>query len=160
MFIETNSNYPVESQRNQRIHVPRSVAEVAVGFGQATYCPRPNYGSAAWVEERQIADAQRGVINGDVNPIQVEESWGVADKTSAVSVVRVVRRKGNEITWFDSPPPNCPRSVAAQWQRLHISGSPQQQAANDAVKEKALRDEAQNKEKVTGGYGRVIFLGK
>jgi hypothetical protein len=160
MVIITNDTYPDVSKRNQRIHVARSVAEYAVEFKQATYAPRSNYGSKEWVEERQLADAARGTINGDTNPVQVEESWGVQDKISATSAVRVIRRKGAETFWYDSPPPNCPRSIAEQWKRLHISASPEQHVANELLKEKAQIAAHEQKDRVTGGFNRVIFLGK
>jgi len=113
VYIETNSNYPVVNQRNQKIHVPRSVAEVAVGFGQASYCPRPNYGTKEWQQERQQLDAQRPPDSGAA-PYVDGVQWSVKDKMrSEFKVTTIIKSLGTEKQFFTAPTAEMPAHVVA-----------------------------------------------
>jgi hypothetical protein len=52
MLIQTNSNYPIVNERNKRIHVPQTVAEVAIYHGHATAVSPAKRGTNAYLEER------------------------------------------------------------------------------------------------------------
>lgn len=119
MYIECLETYPVVNERGKRIHVPRSVAEVAIYRGEARLCPRPAWGSAEWRAERAAAAAQAVAVSGDVDPNTKGISWGVRDRAqSAQSVVTVIKRTGCETTFYSTPPTDCPPSIVAQWRAL------------------------------------------
>lgn len=128
MYILTNDRYPIEAQRNKKIHVPRSVAEVAIYRGEATLAPRPAYGTPAWIEEQQERDANRPLIAGDAVPsIVAGTEWACLDKApgSIMSCVRIVKRCGAETTYFSSPPADAPPSIVARFKALTSTIDPE-----------------------------------
>jgi hypothetical protein len=119
MYIQCLETYPVVSERGKKIHVPRSVAEVAIYRGEATLAPRPNYGTPEWMAERAAEDANRPLAAGDVNPGVVGTCWGVIDRDmSLYSIVRVIKRCGSDLTYYRTPPPEAPLSIHRQYHDL------------------------------------------
>lgn len=120
MYIQTNDKYPIESQRNKKIHVPRSVAEVSIYRGEATLAPKPAYGSKEWVEERQALDANRPAQPGDTVVGKAGIEWGVQDKGlySWSKVLVIKRLSSGEIFYLDGPPADCPESIKRRYYEL------------------------------------------
>jgi hypothetical protein len=119
MYIQCLETYPVVSERGKKIHVPRSVAEVAIYRGEAVAAPRPNYGTPEWMAERAAADANRPLSAGDVNPSVDGVQWGVLDRDmSLYSIVRVIKRVGSDLTYYKTPPAEAPLSIHRQYHEL------------------------------------------
>jgi hypothetical protein len=57
MYIQTNDNYPVISERNKRIHVPSSVGEVAIYNRTATAVAPAKRGTNEYLQERAALTA-------------------------------------------------------------------------------------------------------
>jgi hypothetical protein len=145
MFIQTNDQYPVVSQRNQKIHVPRSVGEVAIYNQTATLAPRPSYGTKEWVEERQQLDAQRGHPAGDVVPPSQPDGWSIAAKLNASSAggyaLYLIQSRAGELVRYDqnqveiAASNGCPRPLVAEIKRR--IAAPDASAVTAAEREQA-----------------------
>lgn len=70
MYIQTNDKYPIESQRNQKIHVPREVAIVAIYRGEASEVKEPAYGSREYLAFRAEQSARVTAPGPDDTAIQ------------------------------------------------------------------------------------------
>jgi len=85
-------------------HVARELAVVAAGYGQAEICPRPNYGTPEFAEERRQADALRGntLHTGDTVVPNIEGTrWSI--QNHALAGVVILRESGSEQTRFKDP---------------------------------------------------------
>jgi hypothetical protein len=156
MYIECLETYPVASARGKRIHVPRSVAEIAIYRGEAKPCPRPNYGTPEWIAERQQAAANAVPHTGDVDANSKGVEWGIQDRAqSPLSIVTIIKRSGCETTFFKEPPADCPPSIVAQWQAMtqteDASGSAR--AATEAAKQKQY---AQKEDERVGMFAQIF----
>jgi hypothetical protein len=113
-------NHPYRPELNgTKADVARSLAEVAIGYGQAELCRRPAYGTAEWVQERQAAAAKAVPDSGDVDPNSKGTEWGLKDRAdSPFSQVTIIKRTGSTTTYYSTPPVDCPPSIVARWAEL------------------------------------------
>ncbi len=83
-------------------HVARSLGEVAVGYGQAELCPRPNYGTPEWAAER--AADEKGIAPAVV-------AWGIHRNlnTSRPSIVGRCSREVCGTLRFEGRPEDAHR---------------------------------------------------
>jgi hypothetical protein len=156
MYIQCLETYPVVSERGKKIHVPRSVAEIAIYRGEAKLCPRPAYGTAEWVAERQAAAAQAVPVSGDVDANAKGVTWGLRDRDqSPLSVVTIIKRSGCTTTFYSAPPSDCPPSIVEQWQAMtQTEGS--SAAARGAVEVAKQKQFAQKEDERLGVLAQIF----
>ena len=125
------TNHPSDKSLNgTKQHVAREFAIVVASYNQATICPRPNYGTKEWIEERQAADAARGINKADTAiPFVVGVRWGLQSHPLAGDVI--VRESGSEISYYSDAVTaehfGCPKSLVAEFNRLTDTRAAQNQ---------------------------------
>jgi hypothetical protein len=116
-------------------HVSRQFAEVAIGYGQAEACPRPRYGTAAWLAERKAMSAaanpaaatEWNKISGNSAPdVSVPFTAGVVwsihpDVRSGRTYV--VKESGREKSYFEWPPDEAPDVIKKQFKEMSVEGA-------------------------------------
>jgi hypothetical protein len=113
------TNHPSDKSLNgTKQHVAREFAIVVASYNQATICPRPNYGTKEWIEERQAADAARGINKADTAiPFVVGVRWGLQEHSTAGTVI--VRETAHEIAYYGDAATaahyGCPKSLVAEF---------------------------------------------
>lgn len=153
---------PFDSTKNNtKEHVPRSVAEVAVAYKQAVIEPRPNYGTSEWIAERQAADSGRSPNFGDAASTVQGVEWGIRkkDEGSPWSKNVIVKRSGAEKTFFTSPPPDCPPSIAAQLRQLNGTVELDPDSVRERVVQEQYRHETQKEKDKVGVLGMIFGTG-
>jgi hypothetical protein len=111
-------NHPYDKSKNGTAdHVTRTFAEVAVGYGQADYAPKPNYGTPEWLQERWEQSARAVPTPGEVNVCVDGVQWGVQPAIAgyAWSKVMVVKKVGSETFFYATPPPDAPLPIVQQY---------------------------------------------
>jgi len=150
-------NHPSNPELNGTMeHVSRQFAEVAVGYKQAEYAPRPRYGTPEWTEERNAQQALiTGPAQGDTVPGVEGVLWGVQDKNplgGQQSLVRVIKKVGAETFYYSAPPDDAPPAIVRKFNSLTGEDGKARQAAIDA---KQAQFEQHQKERL-GMFGLIF----
>jgi hypothetical protein len=144
MYIQTNDKYPVVEERNKKIDVPRSVAEVAIYNRTATIALRARRGTNLWLEEMAAIEAKRVPNPLDTNPTVTSNltsgGWA-AVKLKLWGGVVVIKKVGPDEIRFEVPPPDCPPHIVAQYNDLKGSND----GANREEIERVKREQDESK---------------
>jgi hypothetical protein len=155
MRITTNYTYPNVAERNKTIHVPRSVAEVAIYMGQATLAPRAAYGTPEFLAER--AEAAKNAIpdkHDTVGTPVVGTEWSVWTEPRTGRQL-LLRKQGYETFRFETAQKaldhGCPPSIAKKFIPEDARQSAREQAqekseqAHIAAEQQEKKDNARAK---------------
>jgi hypothetical protein len=137
----TWKNHPHDSTKNSTTeHVSRELAAVAVGYGQAVYAPYKNYVDRLNDESKFRATA----------PPVVE--WNVLDAEGPASIVRVIKREGSNLIYFDAPPRDAPKAIVVKFNELaHVAKHVRAANAADRARVVAEQEQEQLRE-LNGRY--------
>jgi hypothetical protein len=148
----TWKNHPHNPSKNGTTeHVSRELASVAVGYEQAVYAPYKSY------QERLSEEAREGRDPHNVNPNSGPGiSWGVLDRDSSrFSIVRVVKRVGNETTYFSAPPDDAPQSIKEKFAALNAP-QPDPEAIREAKVQEGYRQAERDKKERASILGTIL----
>jgi hypothetical protein len=111
-------HHPLKPELNGTTeHVSRAFADVAVGYGQAEVCPKPNYGTPEWLQERWEQSARAVPQPGETNVCVEGVQWGVQPAIAGYkwSKVMVIKKVLSEVFYFALPPSDCPLPIVQQY---------------------------------------------
>ena len=131
MKILTNEKYPIESERNKEIHVPKEVGTVAVWRGEATEVKFKDF-------RDRLKDAGAGNNPANVNPNVAGVEWGVLDRNTQFREVTVVKKFSDTTLYFSTPPADAPKSIKQRFADLTNSTGSTAAADLDAAKRAQL----------------------
>jgi hypothetical protein len=129
------TNHPHNPSLNgTKAHVPRSVAEVAVGYQQAEYVPPANYGTTEWLEERQAQSAAATGPSAYDTPTLAAGviEWGLQHLKSGKA--NVIKKVGSDVYFYDVPPSDTPARIVRQYDDACAVNPEANRAAIEAAK--------------------------
>jgi hypothetical protein len=115
-------------------HVRNDVGQTLVAAGFAVAVPLPKRGTNEWLKAIAEIDAMRTKPSeyDTVPPAADGVLWSATILGSGL--VRIIKKVGSEVYWFDGPPKECPANVREQFLQLANLNPGANASALDAAK--------------------------
>jgi hypothetical protein len=133
--------------------LPRSRAQAAVDSGLATEIPYKNY------FERLAAEGQSQTSGACQNVNVIGTEWGFDVSLSQFHVPVIVKRSGSEVTFYDGPVADTPKSISRQFYEAvgkSLTDEEREQLRVAECKERDQRQAQEQSEKL--GLARLKYF--